>query len=56
MKFINKAKIISLLPQIIASLFLVGFAAWAWQEPPVGPGIPPGGNVDPPINTGRQSD
>ena len=42
-------KIFPILPQIIASLFLVGFIAYAWTEPTQ---APPGGNVDTPINTG----
>ncbi|MDO8559401.1 MAG: hypothetical protein Q7R84_03655 [bacterium] len=37
------------LPQIIASLFLAGFVAYAWTEPS---SAPPGGNVDTPINVG----
>jgi len=40
------------LPQIVALLFLAGFAAWAWTEPTV---APPSGNVEPPINTGSAS-
>ncbi len=49
MRFINKTKIISFLPQIVASLFLAGFVAYAWTEPA---GAPPAGNVDAPINVG----
>ncbi len=37
------------LPQIIASLFLAGFVAYAWTEPSV---APPAGNVNAPINVG----
>ncbi|MBI2041832.1 MAG: hypothetical protein HYT20_02335 [Candidatus Nealsonbacteria bacterium] len=37
------------LPQIIAFLFLAGFAAYAWTEPS---SAPPDGNVDAPINVG----
>src|SRR3989344_5186351 len=47
-KFISK--IVPVLPQIIASLFLTGFVVFAaWQEPSQ---APPGGNVDTPLNTG----
>ena len=42
-------KIIPILPQIIASLFLTGFMVLAWTEPG---STPPGGNVDTPLNTG----
>ncbi len=38
-----------ILPQIIASLFLAGFVAYAWTEPP---SAPPVGNVPAPINVG----
>ena len=37
------------LPQIVASLFLAGFVAYAWTEPA---GAPPAGNVNAPINVG----
>lgn len=43
------SKILSSLPQIIASLFLAGFVAYAWTEPA---GAPPAGNIDTPINSG----
>lgn len=37
------------LPQIVAMLFLAGFAAYAWTEPS---SVPPAGNVDAPLNVG----
>ncbi|MDO8559406.1 MAG: hypothetical protein Q7R84_03680, partial [bacterium] len=40
-------KIISFLPQILALLFLVGFAVFAWQEPT---SAPPADNVSAPLN------
>ena len=43
-------KLVSILPQIMTSLFLVGFVAFAWQEPSA---TPPGGNVFSPINVGN---
>jgi len=46
------SKTLSFLPQIIASLFLAGFVAYAWTEPA---GPPPGGNVEAPINVGSAS-
>ncbi len=45
----NSSKI---LPQIIASLFLAGFVAYAWTGPG---GPPPTLNVDAPINVGTTS-
>ncbi|MEK9135262.1 MAG: hypothetical protein AAB451_03105 [Patescibacteria group bacterium] len=42
-------KILSFLPQIIASFFLAGFVAYAWTGPT---GTPPNNNVDAPINVG----
>ncbi|MDO8559399.1 MAG: hypothetical protein Q7R84_03645 [bacterium] len=47
-----KIKISKYLPQIIATLFLAGFVAYAWTEPSV---APPGENVDAPINVGITS-
>lgn len=52
MKFINKTRFLSFLPQIIASLFLAGFVAYAWTGPA---GPPPTANVDAPINVGTTS-
>ena len=52
MRFMNKAKILSILPQIVAMLFLAGFVVFAWTEPSQ---PPPSGNVDPPVNTGSIS-
>lgn len=49
MKFINKTKIFSSLPQIFALLFVLAFTALAWTEPTV---APPGGNVSTPLNVG----
>src|SRR3989338_6106919 len=43
-------KLIPILPQIIASLFLTGFMVFAWQEPSQ---APPGGNVASPLNVGN---
>jgi len=41
-------KIIPILPQIIASLFLTGFMVFAWTGPST---APPGGNVASPLDT-----
>lgn len=43
-------KIVPILPQIIASLFLTGFMVFAWTEPG---SAPPGGNVAAPLNVGN---
>ena len=50
--FISKItnKTLSFLPQIVAALFLAGFAVFAWTEPSQ---APPGGNVEAPINVGQ---
>ena len=45
-------KIIPILPQIIASLFLTGFIVFAWTEPSQ---TPPNGNVPAPLNVGDNS-
>ena len=50
MKLVKSAN--KYLPQIVAMLFLAGFAVFAWTEPA---SAPPAGNVDPPINTGSAS-
>ncbi|MBI2041834.1 MAG: hypothetical protein HYT20_02345, partial [Candidatus Nealsonbacteria bacterium] len=47
-------KIIFFLPQIIAFLFLAGFVAYAWQEPPAGT-TPPDNNAPSPINVGSDA-
>ena len=47
--FSNGARIKSYLPQVVAMLFLLAFAAFAWQEPTQ---APPSGNVATPINVG----
>lgn len=41
-----------LFPQIIATLFLAGFIAYAWTEPTV---APPGGNTESPVNVGASA-
>lgn len=43
------SKVVFYLPQILALLFIVGFAVYAWTEPT---SAPPGGNVATPLNVG----
>ena len=49
LSFFKETKFLS---HLIVFLFLAGFVAYAWTEPA---SAPPGGNVDPPINTGSAS-
>lgn len=45
------SRILSFLPQILALLFILVFAVYAWIEPSQ---APPGGNVPAPLNVGTE--
>jgi len=49
MRYSNQQKTIALVVGVLAMVFSISLAVWAWTEPGV---IPPGGNVSAPINVG----